>query len=99
MFSTKKNHRHNYVIGRLTANEPLNGKPTIRVSDQVRHKAPCTVTEVARGLQFWIYVEHLYYPSSENKGTGTDQLPLASPTDCWLISRDLWCSGSIINHR
>ena len=64
-------------------------KPTIWVSNQVRHKPGCTVTEdiLARGLKFWIYkVEEMYYPCSENKGD--DQLIWAfvfAYADCWFF--------------
>ena len=53
-------------------------KPVFGVSNQVRDKPDCTVTEEGRGLKFRILeVEGLYYPSSKNKGTDSfraDQL-------------------------
>ena len=47
-------------------------KPVVGVSDQVRHKLVCTVTE---SLKFQIEEEEeLYYPNSENKGAVTAKL-------------------------
>ena len=48
-------------------------KPVFGVSDQVRHKPGCAITEMPKGLKFRIKEEEgLYYPCSENKGA--DQL-------------------------
>ena len=47
-------------------------KHVFRVSDPVRHKPGCTVTEMARGLKFRIKQVKEYYLFSKHKGT--DQL-------------------------
>ena len=59
-------------------------KAVFGVSDQLKHNAACTVTEV-KSLKFLIQIRRLYYPSSENKGT--DQLCSYSTADLRLCFR------------
>ena len=48
-------------------------KPVFGVSDQVRHKPGCTITEYGKRFEISDLVEEvLYYPGRENKGA--DQL-------------------------
>ena len=103
---TYQNWQCQDLLEPLPGTEPLKmvlcmRKPTIWVSNQVRHKlANIQSQKQARSLKLWIYVqEGLYYPCSENKGT--DQLLGNRKADlglCFCLSSLLvfLCSGSIV---